>query len=252
MTVTQGPRRMSTSSKVPTCNQLMTQLRKLGKESHRKTLIRHGAPADRIFGVPIGDLKPIQKKLGKSAGLASELFATGNADAQYLAGLIADEKALTRTELKKWAREAAWSMISAYAVGAVAAESPHAVALGLQWIDAKAEKIALTGWATLSGYVSVTPDDQIDMALFEQLLDRCVREIHEERNEVRDAMNSFVMAVGCYVSPLSKAALAAAMRIGKVVVDHGETACKTHVAADYIRKVEGMGRIGKKRKSARC
>ena len=38
----------------------------------------------------------------------------------------------------------------------------------------------------------------------------------------------------------------------KVDVDMGGTACKVPYAPDYIDKVVGMGRLGVKRKSARC
>ena len=84
----------------------------------------------------------------------------------------------------------------------VASESPHAVAQGTKWIDSKQEKIAAIGWATLSSYVSVTADEDIDLALFESLLDRVVTEIQDERNEVKDTMNHFVIAVGCYPANL--------------------------------------------------
>jgi 3-methyladenine DNA glycosylase AlkD len=232
----------------------MTRLKKLGKERHRKTFIRHGAPEDpeKNYGVPIGDLKPIQKKIKKDYALAKELFATGNSDAQYLAGLIADETRMTKADLNRWAREAAWNMIANSAVGGVAADSPHGVALATKWIDAKQEQIAMTGWTTLSGCAAVRPDDDLDLELIARLLNRVVGEIHGERNRVKDAMNMFVISVGCYVAPLKDKALAAAKKIGKVEVDVGDTACKTHLAADYIRKVETMGRVGKKRKSARC
>lgn len=230
----------------------MARLEKLGKESHRKTYIRHGAPADRLFGVPIGDLKPIQKEIRKNYELSKELFATGNADAQYLAGLIADESRMTKADLNKWAREAAWHMVSGSTVAAVAAESAHAIALGTRWIDSKQEKIAATGWATLSGHAALTPDDEIDLKLFEGLLNRCVKEIHGERNRVKDAMNSFVMSAGTHLAPLKEKALAAAAKIGTVEVEVGDTACKTHVAEEFIRKVDKMGRVGKKRKTMRC
>lgn len=230
----------------------MTQLKKLGKESHRKTFIRHGAPEEALFGVPVGDLKPLQKKIGKNHELSLELFATGNADAQYLAGLIADESRIKRSDLNRWAREASWSMINTCSVAWVAGESPHAVALGTKWIDSKQEKIAVTGWATLSAYLSVTPDEEIDLVLFEGLLDRVVREIHDERNGVKDGMNSFVMALGSSVVPLKAAVWKAARKIGPVEVDHGKTSCKTHVALEFLQKVEKMGRLGRKRKTARC
>lgn len=245
---------MATSPKPPTCRQLMTCLRSLGNDRHRVTCVRHGAPEDPKlnWGVPIAELKKLQRKLKKNYGLSLELFATGNADAQYLAGLIADPDEMTRTDLNTWSREACWSMIRTWTVGGVAAESPHAIALGTRWIDSKREEIAMIGWPTLAGYVSITPDEEIDLEPFRKLLNRCVQEIHGERNEVKNAMNSFVMSVGCHVAPLKDEALAAARKIGVVDVDHGDTACKTHIAEDFIRKNENMGRSGKKRKSARC
>ena len=60
------------------------------------------------------------------------------------------------------------------------------------------------------------------------------------------------MSVGSYVKPLKAKALKAAKKIGKVEVDMGDTSCKIHLAEDFIKKVDKMGRVGKKRKTARC
>ena len=65
-------------------------------------------------------------------------------------------------------------------------------------------------------------------------------------------MNNFVIAVGCYVAPLTEAAKQTAEKIGKVEVDMGDTACKVPDAVPYIEKVEQRGTIGKKRMQARC
>ena len=49
-------------------------------------------------------------------------------------------------------------------------------------------------------------------------------------------MNQAVIAIGCRSAALRKSATAAAKRIGKVEIDHGNTACKTPDAAEYIDK----------------
>ena len=49
-------------------------------------------------------------------------------------------------------------------------------------------------------------------------------------------MNSALIAIGVRNAILEQKALSAADRIGKVLVDHGETDCKTPDAAAYIRK----------------
>ena len=60
--------------------------------------------------------------------------------------------------------------------------------------------------------------------------------IHTMPSAQRDSMNHAVIAIGCRDASLRKAAAAAARRIGKVEVDHGDTACKTPDAAQYIDK----------------
>ena len=46
-----------------------------------------------------------------------------------------------------------------------------------------------------------------------------------------------MIAIGTRNSDLQEKAVATAVRIGKVEVDHGETGCKTPEAVSYIRKV---------------
>ena len=73
-----------------TKDQVMTELKKKGSESIKKLFLNHGAN-EPMYGVKVADLKVIQKKVKKDHELAMGLFATGNYDAMYLAGLIADE-----------------------------------------------------------------------------------------------------------------------------------------------------------------
>ena len=64
-------------------------------------------------------------------------------------------------------------------------------------------------------------------------------------------MNSFVIAVACFVKPLHKLAVDTANGIGKVAVEL-VGACKIPFAPDRIKKFEARSAIGKKRKSAKC
>ena len=65
-------------------------------------------------------------------------------------------------------------------------------------------------------------------------------------------MNGFIISVGGYVEPLTDLAKMTARKIGKVVVEMGETTCQVPDALGYIQKMEARGSIGKKRKTARC
>jgi 3-methyladenine DNA glycosylase AlkD len=245
---------MSTSAKTKPSLEvaaIMSELEALGTASYKKVMLKHGV-GEPFFGVKISDLQKIRKRLKKQYELALELYATRNYDAMYLAGLIVDEKRMTKRDLQHWLDTATHDPIASFMVSSVAAESDHGWTLALDWIASKDERTASTGWATLSALVSIKPDDELDLSRLSQLLQRVAKTVHQAPNDVRYAMNGFVIAAGSFVAPLTQKALDVAERIGMVSVDMGKTECKVPFAPDYIRKVQQMGRIGKKRKAARC
>jgi hypothetical protein len=234
-----------------TLDEVMTELKSRGNERTVTTYRRHGANGE-MFGVKIADLKKILKKIKGDQELALELWETGNADAMYLAGLLADGSQMTRKQLDGWARSAWWSMLGAYSVPWVASEHDAAFAIGMKWLKMKNADMACSGWNTYAAAISVRSDEDLDQEEIRGLLQRVESEIDNAPDKVRYCMNDFVVAVASYVKPLLKEAKAVAKRLGKVEVDMGDTACKVPVATDMIAKIESMGRVGKKRKSAKC
>ena len=233
-------------------NTIMQALKSMSSEQTKKTHIHHGAPANTTFGVKVGDLKTIVKQIKKNHELAIALYDTGNSDAMYLAGLIGDEKKMTKADLNRWAKNATWNMHSEYTVPFVASESPFGWQIGLEWIDSKVEKIVTSGWNTLSLLMSFIPDEQLDKKQIEALLKRIQKEIHGEENRIKYTMNGFVISVGTYIPSLLELAKKTALAIGKITVEMEGTACKTPLAIDYIEKIEKKGMVGKKRKTTRC
>ena len=234
-----------------TTDQIMKELEKKGSESIKKIFLNHGAKGP-MFGVKVGDLKVIQKKVKKDHQLAMELFGTGIYDAMYLAGLIADESKMSKKDIQQWAEKSPSHGISEYTVAWVAAESDYGWELGMKWIDSPKETIASSGWNTLSGVIAMKPDNELDIALIKKLLQRIVKEIHSAPNRVRYTMNGFVIGVGGYIKELTKEAIEVSKKIGDVYVDMRGTACKVPSAPDYIKKMEIRGSIGKKKKTVKC
>lgn len=231
--------------------EVMKELQSLGSKEVKERWSKHGA-REPFFGVKVEDLKKIMKKIKNDQALALELYETGNSDAMYLAGLIADGTKMTKQQLQAWADQAPWYMISEYTVPWLASENPHGHELALQWIDAKKEQVAASGWSTLAGLLAIKPDTEIDIEEIKSLLERVEKTIHTAPNRTRYAMNGFVIAVGGYVPALTTQAIATAKKIGVVEVDMGGTACKVPFAPDYIQKMKEKGYIGKKRKTIRC
>jgi 3-methyladenine DNA glycosylase AlkD len=234
-----------------TAAEIVKELRALGTDSYKKVLLNHGAK-EPVFGVKIEELKKFQKRAKKDYQLALDLYATGVYDAQYLAGLIADETKMTKKNLNEWLAKANCDALYGSTVPWIAAESKHGWDLALEWIDSKKEYVAGAGWATLGSLVAIKQNAELDLAALKRLLARVEKTIHDAPNQVRYSMNSFVIAVGCYVESLTDLAMKTAEKIGVVSVDMGNTACKVPFAPEYIKKVQKRGTIGKKRKTARC
>jgi 3-methyladenine DNA glycosylase AlkD len=218
-------------------------LQTAGTEQNRKIYRRHGV-GDNLFGVSYADLGKLRKRIKTDHALARDLWASGVHDARILATMIADAAQLTADLLDAWVKDLD-NAVLADALAGLAAQSPSARARHDQWVKAKSEWVARAGWTVLAHLVRNDP--QLDDAFFLARLERIERDIHRSKNRVRDAMNMALIAVGLRNDALKAKALAAAGRIGKVEVDHGETDCKTPAAAAYIEKAssrKARGRAG--------
>lgn len=207
-------------------------LKSLGTEQNRKIYRRHGARED-VYGVSYAHLKDLKKKVKVDHDLAEGLWKSGNHDARIFATMIADPKRLDRAALDSWSRSLA-GYPESDAFGDLAAKSPAGREALEEYTRSDEEWTAAAGWRGLAHLAmngGLTDED------CEKLLAQIERAIHSERNRVRYEMNNLVIAIGAGNPGLREKALAAAGRIGKVEVDHGETGCKTPDAANYIRKM---------------
>jgi 3-methyladenine DNA glycosylase AlkD len=231
--------------------EILAEIRPLGSESYKRVIFKHGVK-EPCFGVKISDLQKIVKRIKKDYQLALDLYDTGNYDAMYLAGLIADDARMTKANLQHWVTKAYCRGLSGATVPWVAAGSPHGWELALEWIESKTPLVAVAGWATLGSLISIKEDSELDLAELKRLLQRVRKTIVKEPDLIRYQMNSFVIALGSYVAPLTDIAILTAEKIGPVMADLGDNSCQVPFAPDYIRKMQGRGSIGKKRKTAKC
>jgi len=234
-----------------TANEILKHIEPLGTDSYKRILLKHGIN-EPVLGVKIEELKKIQKRVKKDFQLSLDLYDTGIYDAQYLAGLIADETKMTPKIPRNWLATANCSSMCGYTVAWIAAESAHGWDPAIEWIESKKYMTAHTGWATLSSLVSIKRDDELDLKELKRLLGIVEKTIHTQPNLVREKMNGFVISLGSYVKDLTDLAIKTGEKIGPVSVDVGDTDCKVPFAPDYIGKVQKRGTIGKKRTTARC
>jgi hypothetical protein len=233
-----------------TAQEIVDQLKPLGLESYKRTMLTHGAK-EPLYGVKIEELKKFQKQIKKDYQLSKDLYDTGIYDAMYLAGLVADETKMTAADIEAWLAGAKSLPIAEFTVPWIASESAHGRELGLKWIESNDVSTASAGWQTLNGYVALRPDSELDLEELRGLLKRVEDSIHSQPNRVKMVMNSFVIAVGASVGPLADEAMRTAEAIGKVSVELVGS-CKIAFAPEYIKRAWDRGGRGKKRKTVRC
>jgi 3-methyladenine DNA glycosylase AlkD len=214
-------------------DELLRQLQALGTAQNRRIYKRHGA-GDNVFGVSFADLEKLRKATSKNHPLAASLWATGNYDARNLATMIAEPATMKEKEIDHWARSVDNETSAGLLARHVISKTPWARSKAEQWIQSPDEWIGSLGWSTLG--IIAMEDRELPDSYFAAHLATIEQGIHEAKNYTRHSMNGALIAIGLRSPALQKKALAAAGRIGRVEVDHGETACKTPDASAYIRK----------------
>src|SRR5687768_7976879 len=216
-----APKEPAKSSKAGAMSltQAMRALEAAGSEQTRKTYTRHGAQGP-MFGVSFATLKVMVKKIGVDHGLARELWDTGNYDARTLAMKIADPAQVTPAELDRWAGDMRARQCAGYA-SMLAVESSQGEAKARKWLDSSNEGLRASGWILVGQLANI--DEELPDAWFLEQLARIEKTIHQAPNAEREPMNMAVIAIGGRNAALRKAAAAAAKRIGKVEIDHGDT-----------------------------
>src|SRR5688572_22809139 len=86
-----------------TLNETLKQLKALGNEKVRAQNAKSGA-GDNQYGVSLGDIRTLAKKIKKDHALALALWDNGNVDAQFLSALVIDPKKLSAKEMDRMVR----------------------------------------------------------------------------------------------------------------------------------------------------
>ncbi len=234
-----------------TLETVLQELAALGTERTKRIYLSNGA-CEPLFGVATGDMRTLAKKIKKDQTLAEQLYATGNYDAMYFAGMICDPAAMTETDFERWMDAAYFHMLSDYVVAVSLAETSFAQQVADRWIASGSELRMSAGWACYEWLLGWKKDDVFDIEKLRGMLQTAANTIHENPNRTRYAMNGFVIAVGVSYLPLHEEAVAAAGKIGAVDVYTDKGCCAVPLATESMRKAREKGRLGFKRKAVRC
>lgn len=215
-----------------TLSEVMQQLEAQGTEQNRKVYLRHGI-REPMFGVSYAHLGALVREIRRDHALAMALWGTGNHDARVLATMIADPGQVNVGMVDEW-RASLDNYVLTDALSKLAAQASLPQDAVDSWCASDHEWTASLGWSVVGQ--QAMEDSSLGDDYFLAKLATIEREIHQRANRVRHTMNGALIAIGMRNDRLQALALETAARIGPVVVDHGETDCKTPDAAQYIRR----------------
>jgi len=192
-----------------TSKEALKQLEALGNEKVRAQNAKHGA-GDNQYGVSLGDIRTLAKKIKTDHALALSLWDTGNVDAQFLAALLVVPKKLSAEELDRMVRSIAFVRVADWLNSYVVAQHPDKETLRVGWMADDDRWAARAGWQLTASRVAKDPDG-LDLPA---LLDRIESEMADAVPEVQWTMNNTLAAIGIHHAKLRKRALAIGEKIG--------------------------------------
>lgn len=192
-----------------TVDEILARLEALGDAARRKYNTKSGAP-DNQFGVKLGDIRAMAKKLKGDHELAVKLWETGNVEAQLLATLIIKPKSLSAGELDALTRSVTCSQVADWLNSYVVAEHPEKESLREGWMKAKDRWAARAGWHFTAGRVSQGVGG-LDLPA---LLDRIEEDMPKAMPEVQWTMNNTLAAIGIHHPEHRERAVAIGEEIG--------------------------------------
>lgn len=230
---------------------VMQELEALGKERTKKIYQSNGA-LEPLFGVATGQMKPIFKKTKINQPLAEQLYATGNYDAMYFAGIIADPQAMTEADFDRWIDGAYFYMLSDFVVAVTLAEADIAQEVADKWIASGEELKMSAGWSCYCWLLGNRPDYEFSESKIANLLKMVESTIHDAPQRAKYAMNEFIYTVAISYLPLHEIAIETAKTVGPVAVKQDKKKDKQLLASDRIEKFIDKKKPGFKRKHVRC
>jgi 3-methyladenine DNA glycosylase AlkD len=185
-----------------TVKETMKKLESLGNEKMRAHNTRYGA-GDNQFGVPMGDIRTLAKKIKTNHGLALELWKTGNVDAQFLATLLIKPKDLSADEMDKIVRSVTFVHVADWLNSYVVKQHPDKESLRQGWMTTDDPMAARAGWSLTAERVEKSPEG-LDLTA---LLNRVESEMANAAPEVQWTMNGTLAQIGIHFPKHRKRAI---------------------------------------------
>nr|WP_276904063.1 DNA alkylation repair protein [Pedobacter kyonggii] len=187
----------------------LSKLESLGEEKVRDMHIKNGA-RENIFGVKMGDIRAIAKKIKTDHELALQLWETENIDARLLAILILKPKALSAAQIEEMVASENFTWAADWFYNYIVKEYPDKEQFREKWMNSENIMLARAGWSLTSGRIARAPEG-LDIPA---ILNRIEKEMPKVAAEIKWTMNTALAQIGINHADYRERALAIGEKLG--------------------------------------
>lgn len=215
-----------------TFDEVIAQLQAWGSEGVRAIYARQGAGTN-LFGVKLGDLRGLAKKLKTNHPLALQLWATGNYDAMILASMLMDGTQLAPPEVEAMLKSlSSYRLVDEFIYNAVSKIS-FAESLRQRWMNSPDELTGRAGWNLLVARLTSDPGG-LDL---DAILDQIETEMKPAPHYKQESMNHCLVEIGVRFSELRPRCIQIGERLGRLDNRPIPKGCYSSYAPEWIAAV---------------
>lgn len=196
-----------------TAAEALAQLERKGSKAGVAGMARYGIVARRAYGVSVGDIRALAKKIGRDHALAAKLWKSGWYEGRLLAVFIEEPALVTARQMDAWARDFEnWGDCDT-ACFHLFDKTPHAWKKIEQWSTRKDEFVKRASFALLASVA--LHDKKAPDAPFVKALELVEGASDDDRNFVKKGVSWGLRGIGHRNPKLRSAAIRTAERLAK-------------------------------------
>lgn len=202
-------RPVDTKSNAGAVKDILAQLKSMSDAKVRSLNIRNGA-GDKQFGVKLGDIRGVAKKIKANHALALALWETGNLEAQLITTLLIKAKDLSAAEMERMVRSVTVVQVAEWLHSYVLKDHGDKESLRQKWMTTNDPMAARAGWRLTAARVAKSPEG-LDIV---GLLKRIETEMGSADPLVQWTMNSCLAEIGIHFPQHRQRAIAIGEMLG--------------------------------------
>jgi 3-methyladenine DNA glycosylase AlkD len=207
---------------------VLAWLERRGSKRNRDGMARYGIVAEKAYGVSVGDLRDLGKRLGRSHELALALWETGVYEARMLTPFVDEPERVTPAQMDRWCRDFDnWGICDTVCFH-LFDRTPHAWKKVVPWSRRRAEFEKRAAFALLA--CLALHDKQADDDRFLRTFPLIEKAASDDRNFVKKGVSWALRLIG----HRNRALHAAAVELSRKLAASGDRTAQW-VGKDALR-----------------